>query len=91
LADKLQGAASRSSQNETGFTETIMNVFSIGCAMLASILAAAPHAGASVTEETWSEFSPGDLMKVGVEPASRISQAVSNPAASVFVVSADDV
>jgi hypothetical protein len=68
-----------------------MNKFAIRCVMLVSILAAASHAGASVTEETWPELSPGDLMKVGVESASRNIQAVSNTATAVFVVSAADV
>jgi len=68
-----------------------MKNFSIRCAMLASILAAPPHAGASVTEETWPELSPVDPMKVGVESASRKKQAVSNTPASVFVIPAADV
>lgn len=36
-------------------------------------------------------FSLGDLMKVGVESASRKSQTVSNTAAAVFVISASDI
>ena len=68
-----------------------MTNFSIRCALLAALLAAAPHASASETEENWPELSLGDLMKVGVESASRKSQAVSNTAAAVFVISAADI
>jgi hypothetical protein len=68
-----------------------MKNFSIRYAMLASILAEAPRGGAAVTEETWSEFSPGDLMKIGDESASRKNPTVSNTAAAVIVVSVVDV
>jgi hypothetical protein len=68
-----------------------MNIFSMRCAMLAGILAAAPKACASATEVDWPEPGPGDLMKVGDESALRQSRIVSNTAAAVFVVSAADV
>jgi iron complex outermembrane receptor protein len=60
--------------------------------LLFGLLAAATHASASLTEEeAWPELSLGDLMKVGVESASRKSQSVSNTAAAVFVISASDI
>jgi len=59
--------------------------------MLAAMLSVAPHARASGSEETWPELSLGDLMKVGVESASRKNQSVSNTAAAVFVISAADI
>ncbi len=61
-------------------------------AALAGMLAATSHASTPVTdEETWPELSLGDLMKVGVESASRKNQSVSNTAAAVFVISAADI
>ncbi|MDO8990380.1 MAG: TonB-dependent receptor [Sideroxyarcus sp.] len=57
-----------------------------------SMLAATAHASTSIAEEeAWPELSLGDLMKVGVESASRKSQSVSNTAAAVFVISASDI
>lgn len=68
-----------------------MDNYSTRCAILACMLAAVPHAVASAAEETWPELSLGDLMKVGVESASRKSQSVSNTAAAIFVISAADI
>jgi iron complex outermembrane receptor protein len=69
-----------------------MHKFSIRCAILAGMLVAASHAGAATADEqAWPELSLGDLMKVGVESASRKSQSVSNTAAAVFVISAADI
>jgi iron complex outermembrane receptor protein len=68
-----------------------MNNIPIRGTVLACILAAATNACASDTEEMWPELSLGDLMKVGVESASRKSQAVSNTAAAIFVISAADI
>ncbi|MBU1424659.1 MAG: TonB-dependent receptor [Gammaproteobacteria bacterium] len=68
-----------------------MDKFSTRCAILACMLAAVPHAVASAAEETWPELSLGDLMKVGVESASRKSQSLSNTAAAAFVISAADI
>lgn len=60
--------------------------------MLLCMLLASPHANASGTgEANWPELSLGDLMKVGIETASRKSQSVSNTAAAVFVISASDI
>src|SRR5512135_2987966 len=64
----------------------------IRCALLCGVLAIAPLASASGTdEENWPELSLGDLMKVGVESASRKTQSVSHTAAAVFVISAADI
>lgn len=69
-----------------------MKRISIHRSILLCLLAATSHASASATdEEHWPELSLGDLMKVGVESASRKSQAVSNTAAAVFVISASDI
>ncbi len=69
-----------------------MKIISICCAILCGMLAIASHAGATGTdEENWPELSLGDLMKVGVESASRKSQSVSNTAAAAFVISAADI
>ncbi|HLP96820.1 MAG TPA: TonB-dependent receptor [Sideroxyarcus sp.] len=60
--------------------------------VLLSIASATAHALTSVTdEEVWPELSLGDLMKVGVESASRKSQSLSNTAAAAFVISAADI
>ncbi|MBI5007894.1 MAG: TonB-dependent receptor [Nitrosomonadales bacterium] len=65
---------------------------SLYIAILAGMLTATAYASTpGVDEETWPELSLGDLMKVGVESASRKSQAVSNTAAAVFVISASDI
>ncbi|MBI4809225.1 MAG: TonB-dependent receptor [Nitrosomonadales bacterium] len=64
----------------------------LSIAVLSSLLAAASYTVTSFAdEETWPELNLGDLMKVGVESASRKSQAVSNTAAAVFVISASDI
>jgi iron complex outermembrane receptor protein len=69
-----------------------MHKFSTRCAFLAGMLVATSLASAaSVDEQAWPELSLGDLMKVGVESASRKSQSVSNTAAAVFVISAADI
>ncbi|MFZ2163482.1 MAG: TonB-dependent receptor plug domain-containing protein [Sideroxyarcus sp.] len=69
-----------------------MNNSSTRCAILAAMLATAFQAGASAPEEeSWPELSLGDLMKVGVETASRKNQSVSNTAAAIFVISAADI
>jgi iron complex outermembrane recepter protein len=66
--------------------------FPIHSSILLCLLAATSCASASAAdEEHWPELSLGDLMKVGVESASRISQAVSDTAAAVFVISAADI
>lgn len=60
--------------------------------LLLGTLAATSCASAyAIEEDAWPELSLGDLMKVGVESASRKSQAVSNTAAAVFVISAADI
>ena len=60
--------------------------------LLLGMLLTMPHASATGTdEEKLPELSLGDLMKVGVETASRKSQSVSNTAAAVFVISASDI
>lgn len=60
--------------------------------LLLGTLAATSCASAyAIDEDAWPELSLGDLMKVGVESASRKSQAVSNTAAAVFVISAADI
>lgn len=68
-----------------------MNKSLIRGAILAGIVAAAPQVRAAGAEESWPELSLGDLMKVGVESASRKSQSVSNTAAAVFIISAADI
>ena len=69
-----------------------MHKFSTRCAFLAGMLVASSYASAAtVDEQAWPELSLGDLMKVGVESASRKSQSVSNTAAAVFVISAADI
>jgi hypothetical protein len=45
-----------------------MNKFSIRCAILAALMSAATHAGASGNEETWPELSLVNMMKAGVGP-----------------------
>ena len=57
---------------------------------LAGMQATIPQAGAAA-EENWPELSLGDLMKVGIESASRKSQSVSNTAAAAFVISSADI
>jgi hypothetical protein len=48
--------------------------------LLLAMLLSMPHAGASTAdEENWPELSLGDLMKVGVESASRKSQSFPIP------------
>jgi len=42
-------------------------------------------------DDAWPELSLGDLMKVGIETASRKNQSVSNTAAAAFVISAADI
>lgn len=69
-----------------------MSNISMRGTLLLGMLLTAGHAAATVTdEEKWQELSLGDLMKVGVESASRKKQAVSNTAAAVFVISASDI
>ena len=69
-----------------------MSNISIRSTLLLGMLLGASHTSASATdEENWPELSLGDLMKVGVESASRKNQAVSNTAAAVFVISAADI
>jgi iron complex outermembrane receptor protein len=65
---------------------------SISCALLAGLLATTTYSRATTTDEqSWPELSLGDLMKVGIESASRKSQSVSNTAASIFVISSADI
>ncbi len=69
-----------------------MNDFSIRCTIIASMLAVTSHSSAANNDEqAWPELSLGDLMKVGIESASRKNQAVSNTAAAVFVISSADI
>lgn len=66
---------------------------SISCAVLTSVLAAATYSSAATTtdEQSWPELSLGDLMKVGIESASRKNQSISNTAAAAFVISSADI
>lgn len=65
---------------------------SISIAILSSLLTAFACSGAAAAdEEAWPELNLGDLMKVGVESASRKSQSISNTSAAVFVISASDI
>ncbi len=60
--------------------------------VLVGILAATSHARPVAAEEpAWPELSLGDLMKVGIESASRKKQTISHTAAAVFVISAADI
>ncbi len=69
-----------------------MNSISLpGALLFGMILGSSYNCAASTDEENWPELSLGDLMKVGVESASRKSQSVSNTAAAVFVISASDI
>ncbi|MDP2324278.1 MAG: TonB-dependent receptor, partial [Gammaproteobacteria bacterium] len=69
-----------------------MRTVTIRTAALIALLAAATQSVAvTAEEENWPELSLGDLMKVGIESASRKSQSVSNTAAAVFVISASDI
>lgn len=64
----------------------------ISIGILCSLLTAvACNGAAAADEEAWPELNLGDLMKVGVESASRKSQSVSNTSAAVFVISASDI
>jgi iron complex outermembrane receptor protein len=70
----------------------VMKEFTLCGPAMAGILLAASCVGTSYAEEEqWPDLSLGDLMKVGVETASRKSQSVSNTAAAVFVISASDI
>ena len=69
-----------------------MKNISLRGTLLLGMLLTMPHASAAGTnEEKWPELSLGDLMKVGVETASRKNQSISNTAAAVFVISASDI
>jgi len=69
-----------------------MNNLALRSLLLLGALLPASHAVASATdEERWPELSLGDLMKVGIESASRKNQSLSNTAAAVFVISAADI
>ena len=69
-----------------------MKNISLRGTLLLGLLLAIPHASAADTgDEKWPELSLGDLMKVGVETASRKSQSISNTAAAAFVISASDI
>jgi len=69
-----------------------MKTNALQCTILIALLATTSHVQAAVTnEDAWPELSLGDLMKVGVESASRKKQSVSNTAAAVFVISASDI
>jgi iron complex outermembrane receptor protein len=69
-----------------------MKTVTIRTATLIALLAAATQSvPVTAEEENWPELNLGDLMKVGVESASRKSQSVSNTAAAVFVISASDI
>jgi iron complex outermembrane receptor protein len=69
-----------------------MNKFSIRYILLASILATTSLSRTvSAEEPAWPELNLGDLMKVGIESASRKKQSVSDTAAAVFVISAADI
>ncbi len=62
------------------------------CGALAlGMLAAAPGGASATEDEAWPELSLGDLMKVGVESASRKTQTISETAAAAFVISAADI
>jgi iron complex outermembrane recepter protein len=67
------------------------NISLRGALLLGMILGASHNCAAVSDEENWPELSLGDLMKVGVESASRKSQSVSNTAAAIFVISAADI
>ncbi len=69
-----------------------MSKSSIRYIVLASMFAAISLARNVAAEEpAWPELSLGDLMKVGIESASRKKQSVSNTAAAVFVISSADI
>ncbi|MFH0935213.1 MAG: TonB-dependent receptor, partial [Pseudomonadota bacterium] len=69
-----------------------MRTVTIRTAALIALLATATQSvPVTAQEENWPELSLGDLMKVGIESASRKSQSVSNTAAAVFVISASDI
>jgi iron complex outermembrane receptor protein len=67
------------------------NISLRGALLLGMILGASHNCASAADEENWPELSLGDLMKVGVESASRKSQSVSNTAAAIFVISAADI
>lgn len=67
------------------------NISLRGALLLGMLLTMPPASAAGTNEEKWPELSLGDLMKVGVETASRKNQSISNTAAAVFVISALDI